>query len=287
MTYSIVARDPDSGQLGVAVQSHFLAVGGLCPWAAPEVGAVATQAMVEVTYGPRLLSALREGKEPEAALRELTAADNAAATRQVAAVDTSGRVAVHTGTDCIAEAGHRTGDGFSCQANMMRDPGVPDAMADAFSAASGDLANRLLAALDAAEAAGGDIRGRQSAAIKVVGGPGQTDGELSGWLLDVRVDDDAEPLRELRRLVRLHEATHAPPGSDAAAQVAQLSRGNPEGWFWHGVTLANEGRVEEARAAFGHAFGASDGDQWRQLLERIPMLLPDDPDLRRQLTQPV
>jgi uncharacterized Ntn-hydrolase superfamily protein len=286
LTYSIVARDAASGQLGVAVQSHALAVGGLCPWASPEVGAVATQAMVEVAYGPRLLRALGDGVAPDVALRALTGADAVASTRQVAAVDTAGRVAVHTGADCIAEAGHRTGDGFSVQANMMRDPGVPDAMADAFSAARGTLVRRLLATLEAAEAAGGDLRGRQSAAIKVVGGPGDTGGELSGWLVDVRVDDAAEPLRELRRLVELHEATHA-PGPEAAARVAELSRGNPEGWFWHGVTLANEGRVEEARAALGLAFAASDGDQWRQLLQRIPMLLPADPDLLRQLGQDV
>jgi uncharacterized Ntn-hydrolase superfamily protein len=282
MTYSIVARDSDTGQLGVGVQTHALAVGGLCPWAAPEVGAVATQAMVEVAYGPRLLRALEEGKEPGAALRELTGADAGASTRQVAVVDTAGRVAVHTGTDCIAEAAHRTGDGFSCQANMMRDPGVPEAMAEAFSDARGPLASRLLAALHAAEAAGGDIRGGQSAAMKVVAGPGQTDGELSGWLLDVRVDDDAEPLRELQRLVELHDATHS-PGPDAAARLAELSRGNPEGWFWHGVTLANEGRVEEARAALGHAYAATNGDAWRELLRRIPTLLPADPDLLRRL----
>jgi uncharacterized Ntn-hydrolase superfamily protein len=282
LTYSIVARDPESGQMGVGVASHALAVGGLCPWGAPEVGVVATQAMVEVAYGPRLLDALRRGDAPEAALRELTDDDARADTRQVAVLDTTGRVAMHTGADCIPEAGHRPGDGFCCQANMMRDPGVPDAMADAFGAAEGPLVHRLLAALDAAEAAGGDIRGRQSAAIKVVARePG---GDLSGWLVDVRVDDDAEPLRELRRLVELHEATHS-PGADAAARVSELSRGNPEGWFWHGVALANEGRVEEAKAALGRVFAA--GDEWRLLLRRIPMLLPGDPDLLQELNQAV
>ena len=280
MTYSIVARDADSGQLGVAVESHAVAVGRLCPWAAPEVGAVATQAMVEVAYGPRMIDALRHSRSPESALRELTDADAMANIRQVAAVDATGRIAVHTGADCIPVAGHRSGDGFSCQANMMRDDGVPDAMAEAFATTKGPLVGRLLAALDAAEAAGGDIRGRQSAAIKVVaGGPGA---EMSGWLMDVRVDDDAEPLHELRRLVQLHEASNS-SAPDAPAKVAELSRGNPEGWFWQGVTLANEGRIEEAEAAFGHAFAA--GDEWRQLLLRIPNMLPSDPDLRRKLAQ--
>jgi uncharacterized Ntn-hydrolase superfamily protein len=284
LTYSIVARDAGSGQLGVAVASHALGVGGLCPWVAPEVGAVATQAMVEVAYGPRLIDALRRSQSPEPALRELTDADAMAGIRQVAVVDATGRVAVHTGADCIPEAGHRTGDGFCCQANMMLGQGVPDAMADAFSVSKGPLVGRLLAALDAAEAAGGDIRGRQSAAIKVVAGePGA---EMSGWLLDVRIDDHAEPLHELRRLVRLHEASNSSEHSsdpDAPAMVAELGRGNPEGWFWHGVILANEGRIEEAKAAFGCAFAA--GEQWRELLRRIPGMLPGDPGLLRELLQ--
>jgi uncharacterized Ntn-hydrolase superfamily protein len=287
MTYSIVARDRESEQLGVAVATHALAVGGLCPWVAPEAGAVATQAMVEVGYGPRMIDALRQSRAPEEALRALLAADPAANVRQVAAVDVTGRVAVHTGAQCIPVAGHVTGDGFSCQANMMRDPGVPEAMAETFAATKGVLVHRLLDTLEAAQAAGGDIRGLQSAAIRVVAGrPGA---EQSGWLLDVRIDDHDEPLAELNRLVQLHEASNASeaegPGADpdAPARVAALGRGNPEGWFWYGVSLANQGRVEEAAAALSKAYAVS--DDWRELLRRIPHMLPDDPTVVERLLQ--
>ena len=287
MTYSIVARDPKSGQLGVAVATHALAVGGLCPWVAPEAGAVATQAMVEVGYGPRMIDALRRSRPPDAALNELLAADPAANVRQVAAVDVAGRVAVHTGAQCIPVAGHVTGEGFSCQANMMRDPGVPEAMAETFAATTGPLVHRLLATLEAGQAAGGDIRGLQSAAIRVVAGiPGA---EQSGWLLDVRIDDHDAPLAELTRLVLLHEASNASeaagPGADpgAPARVAELGRGNPEGWFWYGVSLANNGRLEEAAAALQKAYAVS--DDWRELLGRIPHMLPGDPAVLERLVQ--
>ena len=287
MTYSIVARDPKSGQLGVAVATHALAVGGLCPWVAPEAGAVATQAMVEVGYGPRMIDALRQSRPPDAALNELLAADPAANVRQVAAVDVAGRVAVHTGARCIPVAGHVTGEGFSCQANMMRDPGVPEAMAETFAATKGPLVHRLLATLQAAQVAGGDIRGLQSAAVRIVAGrPGA---DRSGWLLDVRIDDHDAPLAELTRLVLLHEASNASeaagPGADpgAPARVAELGRGNPEGWFWYGVSLANNGRLEEAAAALQKAYAVS--DDWRELLGRIPHMLPGDPTVLERLVQ--
>ncbi len=285
MTYSIVARDPESEQLGVAVATHALAVGGLCPWVAPGAGAVATQAMVEVGYGPRMIDALRQSRPPEAALQELLAADPASEVRQVAAVDVAGRVAVHTGAQCIPVAGHVTGDCFSCQANMMRDPGVPESMAEAFVATTGPLVHRLLATLEAAQAAGGDIRGLQSAAIRVVAGlPGA---EQSGWLLDVRIDDHDAPLAELTRLVLLHDAANAAAEGqadpDAPARVAELGRGNPEGWFWYGVSLANQGRVEEGAAALQKAYAVS--DDWRELLGRIPHMLPGDPLVLERLLQ--
>jgi uncharacterized Ntn-hydrolase superfamily protein len=199
VTYSIVARDPATGELGVAVESHFFAVGPVVPWLRPGVGAVATQAMAELSYGPLALDLLEAGRSPSRALEILTEADPGAATRQVAVVDAAGAVAVHTGECCIAEAGHRLGEGWAVQANMMTSPGVPDAMAEAFLAAGGPLADRMLAALDAAEAAGGDIRGRQSAALVVVRG----DAGSPAWdnVCDVRVDDHPEPLVELRRLV--------------------------------------------------------------------------------------
>jgi uncharacterized Ntn-hydrolase superfamily protein len=202
VTYSIVARDPDTGQLGVGVASRVLAVGALCPWGEPGVGAVATQSFVELSYGTKTLSALRQGAAPALVLEELTDADPGAPTRQVAVVDATGRVAVHDGEQCIAEAGHVLGEQFSCQANMMRYPGVPEAMADAFARTKGSLVVRILSALDAAEAAGGDFRGRQSSAVKIVA-KNSEDG-LNGLLIDLRVDDHPEPLAELRRLMDLH-----------------------------------------------------------------------------------
>ena len=239
MTYSIVARDQETGALGVAVQTHQPSVGALCPFAEGDVGAVATQSIVDPAYGPRGLDAMRSGESPVDALARLTLADDGRAVRQVAFVDAQGRVATHTGDRCISHAAHVIGDGFSCQANMMRNPGVPDAMAAAFADATGDLAHRLLAALDAAQAAGGDIRGMQSAALIVVGAA----------RLDRRVDDHREPLVELRRLV-------------------DLGHDNPEGWFWHGIGLAATGDIDAGRDYVHRAYAAN--DDWRELLRRLP-----------------
>ena len=168
MTYSIVARDRDTGELGVAVQSHWFSVGSLVTWARPGIGAVATQANVDPGYGPRALDLLAAGTPAPAALAELLAADPGRESRQVAVVDGAGGVAAHTGTACMAFAGHVTGAGVSCQANIMASERVWPAMLEAFTAATGSLGERLLDALDAAEREGGDLRGRQSAAILVV-----------------------------------------------------------------------------------------------------------------------
>jgi len=275
VTYSIVARDAESGQMGVAVQSHYFGVGRVVGWAEPGVGAVATQSRVDVTYGPLALELLRGGRSPEDALRGLTAADEASGVRQVAVVDATGRVAVHTGSLCIADAGHRTGDGYSVQANMMRQATVWDAMADAFESATGDLAARMLAALDAAEAEGGDIRGKQSAAMIVVGG----DLGTKPWerLVDVRVDDSKDPLGELRRLVLMSQAYDAGGPAEALGD-------NPELAFWRGVMLAATGQVDEAVPRLGEAFAADEG--WRELLRRLPAagMFPDDAELLAKLT---
>lgn len=248
MTYSIVARDPETGELGVAVQSHAPAVGSLCPFAEADVGAVATQSIVDPSYGPRGLGAMRDGEAAADGLARLTAEDDGRDVRQVAFVDAEGRVSAFTGERCIADAGHIIGDGFSCQANMMRSPGVPEAMAGAFTAATGDLAHRLLAALDAAQAAGGDIRGMQSAAIVVAGGT------HTNW----RIDDHPKPLIELRRLVDLPTVE------------------SPERWFWQGIGHAHAGELDDARAALAHAY--ADDDAWRELLRRLPAsgLLPGE-----------
>lgn len=275
MTYSIVARDPDTGALGVAVQSHYFSTGGIVPWAAPGVGAVATQSMAEVSYGPLGLSLLAAGRSPDAALRGLTAADDGEASRQVAMVDATGRVAVHTGAACIAEAGHRTGDAFSVQANMMERSTVPDAMATAYEQAGGRFVERLLAALDAAEAEGGDIRGRQSAALLVVPG----DRSSPGWarLVDLRVEDAPDPLAELRRLVEMRHAYETMTPGPAMG-------GNPELAFWRGVALGAAGDVDGARPWLEEAYAVD--HRWRDLLRRLVAVgrLPDDPDLLDRLT---
>jgi len=225
MTYSIVARDRETGELGVAVQSRAFNTGAIVPWAAPGVGVVATQSYTEPSYGPLGLDLLRAGNTPEEALAELVAADDEPEYRQVAILDGEGRVAVHVGEACIAAAGFAAGEGFSAQANMVDSERVWESMAESFERSEGPLANRLIDALDAAEAAGGDWRGRQAGGIIVVA----AEGEPWARELDVRVDDHDDPLGELRRLVRLRRAYGAmrgPPGPDAEdlAVLHQLDR---------------------------------------------------------------
>ncbi len=295
MTYSLVARDPETGELGVAVQSHFFSVGPVVPWAEPGVGVVATQSFVEVSYGPRGLELMQGGRSAAGALGELVDRDQGEATRQVAMLDAAGRVAVHTGQSCIAEAGHRVGNQMSAQANMMRRETVPDAMVRAYESADGHLAERLLAALEAAEAEGGDIRGRQSAALVVVGG--RRDGEP--WKhkpVDLRVEDHPEPLRELRRLLGLRRAydemelgEQLVVKGDLEAALGHYERAhaaapdNTEITFWFGLALGGCGRVEEGREHIRRVSEQNDG--WAELLRRLPAagLMPDDPELLRGL----
>jgi len=246
MTYSIVARDPETGELGVAVQSRAFNTGAVVPWAAPGVGVVATQSYTEVSYGPLGLELLRARKSPEQALAQLVAADDDSAYRQVAILDAAGSVAVHVGEACIPAAGFAVGDGFSAQANMVDSERVWQSMAEAFQHSEGPLAERLLAALDAAEAAGGDWRGRQAGGILVVGPEGQP------WERDVdlRVDDHADPLGELRRLLRLrraYQSMRGPPGpsADDLDVLPELDR-RLAAIF--GATAT--GRVDEARGLF-------------------------------------
>ncbi|HZD37799.1 MAG TPA: DUF1028 domain-containing protein [Actinomycetes bacterium] len=227
MTYSIVARDPAGGALGVAVQSCFFNVGAIVPWPAAGVGAVATQAFADPAYGPRCLDALAAGASAAEALDKAAAADPAASLRQVGVVGADGSVAATTGAGCIDHAGHRTGDGFAVQANMMASPSVWPAMADAYTSATGPLPRRLLAALNAAQTAGGDARGVMSAALVVVGG---TPGD--GRLVDLRVDRSSDPLGELARLLdaadaynRFNRASDELPGGDAQAALADLDAG--------------------------------------------------------------
>lgn len=250
-TYSIVARDPQTGQLGVAVQTHQMCVGAVVPWLAPGVGAVATQSLTNVAFGPMGLAMLQAGVPAPKVIEALVSSDENAHVRQVAAVDAAGRVGAWTGQGCIPEAGHHLGNGYSVQANMMTSASVVPAMAEAFEHATGDLAQRMLAALEAAQAEGGDIRGMQSAALKVVAG--KRDETVSIAPYDLRVDEHEQPLKELGRLVRLrHAQLTEQQGYEA------LERGDRERalslWaaaraeapeleelaFWQAITLADD-----------------------------------------------
>ena len=297
-TYSIVARDPVTGQLGAAVQSHWFSVGSLVIWAEAGVGAVATQSFVDVSYGPLALQMLKAGRSPADALRGLVAADAGREVRQVAVVDAQGRVAAHTGAGCIPAAGHHVGEGYSTQANLMEKDTVWDAMARAYEAAEGDLAERLLAALEAAQAEGGDIRGKQSAAILIVA-PESSGKVWEDRLVDLRVEDHPEPVAELRRLVQLHRAYQHMNEGDLAVERGEteaarreygaaeaLAPGNLEMGYWHAVALANVGEVEESLPIFRRVFA---GDpNWATLTPRLTgvgLLTVSPEDLERILAQ--
>lgn len=301
-TYSIVAFDPTAGQLGVAVQSHYFGTGVAVPWLEAGVGAVATQSFVDISYGPLGLALIKAGKTASQALAGLLAADAQADRRQVAMIDIHGNVAVHTGEHCIAFAGHRIGEGYSVQANLMLRKTVWDAMAEAFEQTRGDLAERMMVALEAAENEGGDIRGRQSAAMVVV------NAAASGrsWqdrLIDLRIDDHAEPLVELRRLLTVQRAYDGWNAAEAllqnkessdenatlaAARFAEspdLMPDNPEGVFWFGCALVNAGQLEAALPYFRRVFAVQ--PVWRDLTPRLAAvgLLSDDQEILRRIVE--
>jgi uncharacterized Ntn-hydrolase superfamily protein len=281
-TFSIVAWDSATGQMGAAVQSHWFSVGGSVIWAEPGVGAVATQSFIEPAYGPRGLALLRSGVPAPLALRALLAADPDSAVRQIGIVDARGTAASYTGLRNIVAAGSRVGRGFAAQANLMLRSTVWDAMGRAFEAAGGDLAERLLAALDAAQREGGDIRGRQSAALMVVSG----DRSLPPWerVFDLRVEDSRDPIGELRRLVRVARAYRLATQGDnyttagrmdsalaayaAAEVILPDSAVNGELVYWHAVTLADQRRVAESIPLFARAFAQD--TLWATLLWRLP-----------------
>lgn len=297
-TYSIVARDPATGELGVAVQSHWFSVGPIVAWAEAGVGAVATQSFVDPSYGKLGLDLMRAGRSAPDALKGLLAADSGSAVRQVAMIDAQGRVSAHTGERCISAAGHVVGDTFSVQANMMEKDTVWPAMAKAFREAKGDLAARMMAALEAAEAAGGDLRGKQSAALIVVSA--RPTGKA--WVdrkFDVRVDDHPKPLEELKRLLMLQRAYNLMNEGDLAIErndtqaaleaysgAEALAPGNAEMVFWHAVSLVNVGKVDESLPLFQKTFKMD--VRWRELLARLPKagLLPEDPKLMARLLGP-
>ena len=290
-TYSIVARDPKTGELGVAVQSHWFSVGTLVTWAEAGVGAVATQSFVEPAYGPEGLALMKKGVPAPEALRRLLEDDENAGVRQVAMVDARGNVAAHTGGLCIPAAGHHLGEGYSVQANLMLDDGVWPAMARAYETRSGDLADRLLAALAAAQEAGGDIRGRQSAAILVV--RGQPTGKV--WLdrvVDLRIEDHPEPVKELDRLLQLSRAYGLMNAGDehiaserydealqAYAAAERLFPENDEFIFWHAAALVSIDRIDDALPVFRRSFLRN--PSWHILVPRLVRvgLLPNDPEV--------
>lgn len=297
-TFSIVARDSSTGQMGVAVQSHWFSVGSIVPWAEAGVGAVATQSFVDPRYGPLGLELMRLGRSAPEALQALVSTDDGRAVRQVAMVDAQGRVAAHTGQRAVEAAGHHIGKQYSTQANLMENSTVWDAMADAYESAEGDLAARLLAALEAAQAEGGDIRGKQSAAILVVAAE-PTGRPWDDRIFDLRVEDHPHPVQELRRLVRLQRAYRKLNEGDewvtkdniekameayrAAMKIVPDKATNGEAPFWVGITLASIGRVEDAVPYLQRAYAQD--TNWAELVPRLPEagLLPDDPQLVDQL----
>ncbi len=286
-TYSIVARDPKTGEIGVAVQSHWFSVGSIVTWAEAGVGAVATQSFAEPAYGPRGLALMKSGIGSKAALAALVSADSGEGVRQVAFVNSKGEVAAHTGSKCIESAGHRVGNGYSVQANMMANDRVVPAMARGFKQARGKLPERLLAALKAAQRAGGDVRGKQSAAILVV--KGRSSGKV--WddrVVELRIEDHAEPIVELERLLILHRAYEHMNDGDVAVEkknmaaalrhyraASRLAPNNIEMVYWHAVTLATNGKVKQSLPLFRRAFAAN--ASWIKLTERLhkPGIIPN------------
>ena len=323
-TFSIVARDSQTGELGVAVQSHWFAVGPTVPWAEAGVGAVATQSFADPSYGKLGLDLMRAGRSAPDALRGLLNADKSCEVRQVAMIDINGKVASFSGAKNISPAGGTIPGGkstqfncgaaggtliegrdFSTQANLMSNDKIWPAMAKAFQETKGDLAERLLIALEAAQTAGGDTRGRQSAALIVVNAK-STGRSWHDKSFDLRVDDSPEPVKELRKLVLLQRAyNHMNAGDEAVehhdnetalreyamaeettskAEDVEPSR-LAEMRFWHAVALVNMKRVDESLPIFKGVFAGTNGANWRELTARLPKssLLPDDATLIKKI----
>ena len=294
MTYSIVARDKETGEFGVAVQSHYFQV-GIVTWAEAGVGAVATQSMVNISFGPLGLDYMRAGYSAEQALKALLAGDSEPQTRQVSLVDAHGNVATHTGSKCIPAAGHRMGDGFSCQANLMEKDTVWDAMSEAYAQSNGPLAERMLAALDAAEAEGGDIRGKQSAAMLVVSGK-PAGRSWEDRLIELRVEDAPDPLQELRRLLRvkraylaMNDADQASESGDLAAAATKLQEAITlapemvEIQFWGGLSMAQQGMVDAGCRLMQTA--VEKDRRWIELLQRLVASDRLSEDVAREVEQ--
>lgn len=296
-TYSIVARDPQTGEMGVAVQSHWFSVGSLVTWAEAGVGAVATQSFIDPAYGPLGLQLMRAGKTAPQALAAIIASDPGEAVRQVAMIDAQGNVAAHTGRKCIPAAGHFVGENFSVQANLMLNDKVWPAMREAYINTKGDLADRMLAAMDAAQAVGGDIRGKQSAAILIVKAV-STGRPWADRAMELRVEDHPEPLQELRRLVHVHRAYEHMNAGDLAVEHSDMDKAlqeygaaqkmmpdNLEMIYWTATSLVNAGRLDESLPLFRKVF-AGDAN-WAELTPRLPgvgLLNVDEAGLKKILS---
>ncbi len=285
MTYSIVARDPETGRFGIAVQSHFLGVGPVVPWLEAGVGAVATQASVNINFGPMGLELLRAGRSADEVVAALVASDEQADVRQIGVVDTTGRAAAHTGAGCIPACGHLVRDGFTVQGNLLERDTCWPAMAAAYEAGLAEGApfvERLLRAMEAAEAEGGDVRGRQSAAIMVVDAVVRPAPYryrlLNGRLMDLRIEDHPDPVPELRRIVSMQlaydlldeEGDAAQEGRTATERYEAARRIAPDAYelvFWRGLELATGGDVEAGRRELQIAFAAD--SRWRTTLQHL------------------
>lgn len=296
-TYSIVAYDSATGQLGVAVQSHWFSVGSIVPWAEAGVGAVATQSFVDPSYGKLGLDLMRAGKSAPEALKALLAGDEGREVRQVAMIDAQGRVVAHTGAKDIPAAGHIVGRNYSVQANLMLNDKVWPAMSKAFENSKGDLAERMMMALEAAQEVGGDIRGKQSAALIVVTGK-PTGRAWADRIFDLRIDDHPEPIKELRRLLTLHRAYNHMNAGDLAVEkgdndgalreygaASKLVPDNAEMVYWTAVALVNMKRLEESLPLFKKVFAMD--KNWATLTPRLAKvgLLPDDAKIVERIVQ--
>ena len=296
-TFSIVARDANTGEMAVGVQSHWFSVGTSVPWAEAGVGAVATQSFVDKSYGPKALALLKQGLSSQEVLDQLTKADPGREVRQVAIIDTKGNVATHTGKNCIQVASHIKGINYSVQSNMMLGDKVDEYMSEAFEKSTGKpLAERVLLALEAAQKAGGDIRGMQAAAIIVV--PGKPTESWNNKTVDLRVDDAKEPLKELRRLYLVHLAYQHMNDGDLAVEkndmtkamaeynaAMQLFPENLEMQFWTAITLANNNEVAKALPMLKKIYGKD--KNWKELTRRLPavkLLTVSETDLKRILS---
>jgi len=277
-TFSIVARDFGNGDFGVAVQSKFPAVGAVVPWAKANVGAVATQAFSNVTYGPRALDMLESGLTSSQALDRLLSEDDQRQVRQVAIVDSKGTVAVHTGTECMNWAGHVTGDGYSCQGNILTGREVVESMARAYENTKGDLIDRLLAALTAGQKAGGDRRGQQSAALLVIREKGGYEGFTDRYV-DLRVDESPHPIEELKRIFKVYDMTMLSREDPSrliavSAPVSRIIQANLKklGFYEGDITGVYDGQTKKALSDFVNVNNfenrmRQDGFIWKSILE--------------------